>query len=333
MAGRISPAAARWVHCLLISSFRSRTNHQRAGRRTFRPRIVRTQNTYIGIYVLDNFDITDRLSVHAGARFNDAIISLTDESGENPDLNGSHNFNRITQSSVRRLRSRRIFRSMRAIRKPTVPRRRSNSAAPARITLVRSTISSSPIRRCNRSSRALSKRAQGQQCNHWSWAPGRLDWSIAGYHTENQNDIYSVPSLVTGFGSFTNAGDTLREGVDVGATYTTARWDVYANYSYIQAKFLTPVLLSSPTIPSPMVTGNIQVESGDNLPGIPTNKFKFGHRLRGLPGWKVGGDVVYRSKPVLFWRRDQRACRKFLASQRSICGPRTKSTKTSRSLV
>ena len=55
----------------------------------------------------------------------------------------------------------------------------------------------------------------------WAGAPGRLDWSITGYHTENQNDIYSVPSMVTGFGYYTNAGNTLREGVDIGATYTT----------------------------------------------------------------------------------------------------------------
>ncbi len=37
------------------------------------PANVRANNTYIGVYVLDNFDVTDRFSVHAGARFNEAI--------------------------------------------------------------------------------------------------------------------------------------------------------------------------------------------------------------------------------------------------------------------
>ena len=123
---------------------------------------------------------------------------------------------------------------------------------------------------------------------------------MAGYHTENQNDIYSVPSLVTGFGFFTNAGDTLREGVDLAATYTTDRWDVYASYSYIKATFLTPILLSSPNNPTADDDGNIQVEPGDNIPGIPNHKIKFGLDYTVLPGWKVGGDVVYRSSQYYF---------------------------------
>jgi len=110
----------------------------------------------------------------------------------------------------------------------------------------------------------------------------------------------SEPSQVTGFGFFTNAGDTLRQGVDVGATYTTDKWDAYANYSYIQATFLTPVQLSSPNNPVADANGNIQVEPGDNIPGIPRNKFKFGIDYEVLPGWKVGGDVVYRSSQYYF---------------------------------
>jgi iron complex outermembrane receptor protein len=127
-------------------------------------------------------------------------------------------------------------------------------------------------------------------------APGKLDWSISFYHTENQDDIYSVPSPnVVGFGYFTNAGNTLREGVDLGATYRTEKWDVYANYSYIKAQFLTPILLSSPNNPNADANGNIQVLPGDNLPGIPNHKFKIGFDYELLPKWKIGGDLVYRS--------------------------------------
>jgi iron complex outermembrane receptor protein len=43
------------------------------------------------------------------------------------------------------------------------------------------------------------------------------------------------------------------------------------------------------------VTGAIQVNPGDNIPGIPNHKFKFGMDYEALPGWKIGGDVVYRS--------------------------------------
>ena len=39
---------------------------------------------------------------------------------------------------------------------------------------------------------------------------------------------------------------------------------------------------------------------GDNIPGIPNHKFKFGMDYEVLPGWKVGGDVVYRSSQYYF---------------------------------
>ncbi len=265
------------------------------------PADVRTQNTYIGIYVLDNFDITDRLSLHAGARFNDAIISLTDESGENPDLTGSHNFNRINPvvgATFKITPDISVYASYSEANRTPTPLELGCSSPDHPCQIDNFLVADPPLQQIV--ARTVEAGFKGSNAINWSWAPGRLDWSIAGYHTENQNDIYSVPSLVTGFGSYTNAGDTLREGVDVGATYTTARWDVYANYSYIQAKFLTPVLLSSPNNPFADGNGNIQVESGDNLPGIPTNKFKFGIDYEVLPGWKVGGDVVYRSSQYYF---------------------------------
>ncbi|TAL80587.1 MAG: TonB-dependent receptor [Beijerinckiaceae bacterium] len=59
------------------------------------PTSVGAQNTYISLYVLDNFDITNRLSIHAGARFNYAQITLQDQTGTDPDLNANNTFGRI----------------------------------------------------------------------------------------------------------------------------------------------------------------------------------------------------------------------------------------------
>jgi iron complex outermembrane receptor protein len=110
----------------------------------------------------------------------------------------------------------------------------------------------------------------------------------------------AVPSVVTGFGYYTNAGDTLRQGIDLGATYTTDKWSAYANYSFIQATFLTPVTLASPNNPNADANGNIYVTPGDNLPGIPQNKFKIGFDYTVLPHWTVGADVVYQSSQYYF---------------------------------
>ena len=47
---------------------------------------------YTGLYATDTFDVTPRLSITAGGRFNFAQIILTDELGNDALLNGSHDY-------------------------------------------------------------------------------------------------------------------------------------------------------------------------------------------------------------------------------------------------
>jgi iron complex outermembrane recepter protein len=273
---------------------------------------LEAQNAYIGVYVLDTFELTDRLSVNAGARFNDAQLTLNNMLGEpyaavaaaagtGGNLNASANYDRVNPvvgASFKITPDISVYASYSEANRAPTPLELGCASAAAPCMIDNFLVADPPLQQVV--ARTVEAGFKGSNAINWSWAPGRLDWSISGYHTENQNDIYSVPSLVTGFGYYANAGDTLREGVDIGATYTTDRWDVDASYSYIQATFLTPVLLSSPNNPTADANGNIQVEPGDNLPGIPNHKFKFGIDYEVLPGWKVGGDVVYRSSQYYF---------------------------------
>jgi len=54
---------------------------------------LKTRNTYYGFYLTDTIDLTSRLSLTAGGRFNLAQIKLEDQLGT--DLNGSHQFSRF----------------------------------------------------------------------------------------------------------------------------------------------------------------------------------------------------------------------------------------------
>ncbi len=273
---------------------------------------LEAQNTYIGVYVLDTFDITDRLSIHAGARFNDAQISLNNQLGEPYAavsqaagtyslLNASQNFNRINPvvgATFKITPDIAAYASYSEANRAPTPLELGCSSPAAPCMIDNFLVADPPLKQIV--ARTVEAGFKGSNAIAWAPAPGRLDWSASFYRTENQDDIYSVPSLVTGFGYYANAGDTLRQGVDIGATYTTDKWDAYVNYSYIQAIFLTPVLLSSPNNPTADTNGNIQVEPGDNIPGIPNHKFKVGFDYEVLPGWKVGGDVVYRSSQYYF---------------------------------
>src|SRR5262249_58891919 len=57
------------------------------------PVALRATNRYTGIYALDTFDVTDRFSITAGGRYNDARIVLEDQIGT--ELNGNHTFTRF----------------------------------------------------------------------------------------------------------------------------------------------------------------------------------------------------------------------------------------------
>ena len=251
--------------------------------------------------MLDNFDITDRLGLHFGARFNDAQITLADETGQNPDLNGSHNFNRINPVvglTFKITPDISVYGSYSEANRAPTPLELGCSSPENPCMIDNFLVADPPLKQIV--ARTFEAGFKGSNAIAWAAAPGRLDWSISGYHTVNSNDIYSVPSVVTGFGYYTNAGNTLREGVDIGATYTTDRWDAYASYSYIKATFQSSILLASPNNPYADGDGNIQVEPGDNLPGIPNHKFKIGGDYEVLPKWKIGADLVYRSSQYYF---------------------------------
>jgi len=261
---------------------------------------LNAQNTYIGLYVLDHFNISDQLSIRAGARFNDAQINLSDLTGAHPNLDTNNSFNRINPvigATFKLTPEIATYASYSEANRVPTPLELGCSSPSQPCMIDNFLVADPPLKQIV--ARTVEAGIKGN--NQISWlGQGKLDWSVSYYRTENQNDIYSVPSIVIGLGYYTNAGDTLRQGVDAGLTYTNDKLDVYANYSYIEAIFLTPVLLASPYNPYADANGNIHVEPGDNLPGIPGNKFKIGFDYTVLPQWKVGADLVYRSSQYYF---------------------------------
>ncbi len=281
------------------------------------PVSLEAQNTYVGVYVLDTFDVTDRLSLHAGARFNDAQISLTNVLG-GPQaavsqafgtyslLNASQNFDRVNPvvgATFKITPDIAVYASYSEANRAPTPLELGCSSPTTPCMIDNFLVADPPLKQVV--ARTVEAGFKGNNNISWAFAPGTLTWSASFYRTENQDDIYPVNSPeVIGFGYYTNAGDTLRQGVDVGASYTTERWDAYASYSYIQAIFLTPVQLVSSSNPNANCLGpgsGVEcVEPGDNIPGIPNHKIKIGFDYEVLPHWKIGADVVYRSSQYYF---------------------------------
>ena len=66
-----------------------------AGALGIAPSSVNGSNLYMGLYTLDTLDVTDRLSLTAGARLNFARIQSEDLTGFSPDVTGTHYYNKI----------------------------------------------------------------------------------------------------------------------------------------------------------------------------------------------------------------------------------------------
>ena len=72
-----------------------------------------------------------------------------------------------------------------------------------------------------------------------------------------------MTSAFNGFGYYTNVGTTLRQGAELGVQWNSDRWKAYANYTYIDAVYLTTFLEPSANNPLADENGNIPITNGD----------------------------------------------------------------------
>jgi iron complex outermembrane recepter protein len=127
-----------------------------------------------------------------------------------------------------------------------------------------------------------------------------LKSDLAFFHTTLDNDILFVNSPIEGRAFFQNVGSTLRQGVDLNIQLKTARLVAWIGYSYTDAQFRTGFTESSENNPAANTDGNIQIQPGDRLPGIPTNQLKLGVDYKLTGAWTVGGTGIYAAGQYLF---------------------------------
>jgi iron complex outermembrane receptor protein len=257
-----------------------------------------TQNNYLGVYALDAFDVTDRLTITGGARYNNAQINIQDQTGEHPALDSDNNFQRINPiggATFKLTPNVSVYGSYSEANRAPTPLELGCSSPITPCQIDNFLVADPPLQQVV--ARTFEAGIRGYD-DITAIVPGRLTWSASAYRTTNSNDIQVEYSQLVGIGYYANAGTTLRQGVDLSATYTADRWSAYLNYSYIQATFQSYVQLASANNPNANCGGVAGVECivpGDNLPGIPRNRVKAGIDYIVLPHWTVGADFVYNS--------------------------------------
>ena len=266
------------------------------------PIMVHTNNTYTGLYALDTYSATDRLTVTAGGRFNYAGINLQGSNGAL--LNGFSNFMHVnpTLGFTYKLTPDINFYAGYAMTNRAPTPLELGCADPEFPCIIDNFLVSDPKLKQVvgqtyevgfRGTNALSQLGLGPE-----W--GKLQWSAGLFRTTLDNDILAQQSEVSGFGYFANVGTTLRQGAEVSAQWTGDRWSAYANYTYIDAVYLTTFLESSPNNPLADETGFIGITNGMPIAGIPKNTVKVGVDYAVTDKWHVGADMVAASGQVLF---------------------------------
>ncbi|MBB5045710.1 iron complex outermembrane receptor protein [Rhodopseudomonas rhenobacensis] len=250
---------------------------------------IDTKNTYYGLFTTDTFDITEKLAVTGGARYNLAKISVRDVLGTSPDLNSDSTFSRLNPL---------VGLTYKIVPALSVYGGYSESnRAPTPLELG----CSNPSKPCLLESFLVSDPPLDQVVGHTyefgfrgnsALGGGVLDWKAGLFRTDSDNDIITLASTIQGRGYYQNVPQTRRQGAELSAEYKSSEWLVYAGYSYIDATYRFEGDIASPNNPASDDEGNIHVVSGNRIPGIPQHQFKAGFDYLVTPQWKIGADVV-----------------------------------------
>ncbi len=264
-----------------------------AGNIGFAPVSLAAWNTYYGIYANDTFDITNRLSVTAGGRYNIAQISMADLLGTSPDLSAQYTFERfnpVVGFTYKILPEQMTFYAgySEANRAPTPLEL--GCSNPLRPCLLEGFLVSDPPL-----NQVVARTKEVGLRGNINGAGGRGDWKLGLFRTDSESDIIQVASVLQGRGVFQNVPATRRQGLEAGVNYQTGQYLVYANYAMVDATYQFTGLLASPNNPSADANGDILVTPGKQIPGIPLHQIKGGIDYWVTPLLKLGTDVIWVS--------------------------------------
>ncbi len=254
---------------------------------TIGPVSLKTTNAYTGLYAIDAFDVTDRLTVSAGGRYNVANITLSDQIGT--ALNGGGDFTRFNPmigATYKITPEISAYAGYSEANRAPVPLEL-GCADPLHPCILATFLVADPSLQ-----QVISRTEEvGLRGSHSLGEYGHVGWQLGVWRTENSNDILNVPDPdQPGYGYFQNVGSTRRQGIEAHVDYRNDKLSLSANYAYVDATFLNSFQLGSNS-PFADANGNIQVSPGNQIPMTPHHRIKFAADYAVTPQFTIGGDV------------------------------------------
>ena len=233
-------------------------------------------NTF-SLYAADTLTVGKSLAFTFSGRYNRTSIANIDRlplvtDGSRGSLNGQYVFDRFNPSAGFTYSASRFasvyFSYSESSRAPTsIELGCADPTQPCN--LPNALVSDPPLKQVV--TRTLEAGVRGTLENNWRWSAG---W----FRGENYNDLLFVASEQTGFGYFTNFGQTRRQGVELNVSGKIKHFTLGGNYTLLDATYQSSQIVdggsNSVNDGGLGLDGNITVQPGDHIPLIPKNIFK-----------------------------------------------------------
>jgi iron complex outermembrane receptor protein len=256
-----------------------------------------------GAYLTDTLSLSDRFAATFSGRYNHTHTVIADTSGVAPALDGDHRFGRFNPAAGI------TYQWSAAINFYGGYSESTRAPTPVELTCA------SPDAPCKLPNEFVADPNLKQVvARNWEaglrgaiggdgWL-GKAQWKTGVFRTTNVDDIIfqSTGGAQSNEGFYANVGDTRRQGFEAALSgkLFDGRLDWYANYTYLDAKFLTPFIEQSANNPyADPETGLIQVNKGDRIPGLPKSTIKLGADYAVAGRFSVGCDILYNSGQYL----------------------------------
>jgi outer membrane receptor protein involved in Fe transport len=253
---------------------------------------VETETRNLSLYLTDTWSYSERLALTLSGRWNKTEIELRDQLGT--ALNGDHRFSRFNPAlgvAYDLSEELNLYAGY-----------SESNRAPTAMELT----CADPQDPCRLPNAILSDPPLDQVVAK-TWEAGirgsrpGLNWHLGLFRTSNQDDILFISAgALTNQGFFDNVGETRRQGIELSlnGNLLENRLDWFLSYTRLQASFEEHLELPSANNPF-AVDGEIAVEPGDRLPGLPENLLKAGLTYRLTAKFSLGADLQYSSAIVM----------------------------------
>lgn len=262
---------------------------QTVGNIAYSPVELRATTAYLGLYATDTFDLTERLSLTLSGRYNHARLKMRDLTGDAPDLNGAHAFDRFNPAAglaYRLADGVSLYGGYAEANRAPTPLELACSDPLDPCLIEGALVSDPPLKQVV--ARTWEAGLRGER----GLTDGGLKWRLGVFRSDNNDDVVALASAIQGRGSFANVPKTRREGVEAEANFALGRWSGYAGYSYLKASYQFTGQLPSPNSPFADANGNVRVTPGDGIGGIPALRLKLGADFAVTPKVAVGADAL-----------------------------------------